>query len=344
MPARLGITLPMIPMTPPVAPQAVRLAKELCARGYDEIWMAETSTAESFALAGALSQAVPGVRIGTGIVPLQTRSAMVHAMGALTLHELTGGKFVLGLGISSENIVGDWAGQPFDRPLTRMREAIAVLRMALAGEKVTFTGETVQAKNLRLSGKAEGLAIYIAALNKRMLRLTGALADGLVLNMVPEDALAQVLAEVRQGALDAGRDPDKIEVVARLHVNIAPSLEAGRQLVRLAFGPYAAASGYNRFFRGIGYSEAGDVAQAFAKGDRSGVAAAMSDRLCDAIAVTGDEAHVRRRIRSYAERGVDVCVLNPIASDAASQRRVYDTLADVLKGIVLSRPALSRCT
>lgn len=343
-PARLGITLPMIPMTPPVAPQSVRLAKELCARGYDEIWMAETSTAESFALAGALSQAVPGVRMGTGIVPLQTRTAMVHAMGALTLHELTGGKFVLGLGISSENIVRDWAGQPFDQPLARMREAITMLRRALAGEKVNFEGETLHTKNLRLSGKADGLQIHVAALNKRMLRLTGALADGVVLNMVPEHALASVLGEVRQGALEAGRDPASIEVVARLHVNLSPSLAAGRMLVRHAFGPYAAAAGYNRFFRGIGYGEAAQVAEAFAKGDRNGVAAAMSDRLCDAIGVTGDEAHVRARIRAYAEQGVDVCVLNPIAPDAQSQRATYDALADVLKGVVLSRPALERCT
>jgi probable F420-dependent oxidoreductase len=340
---RLGLTLPPIPVQPPVAPAALALARQFCARGYEEIWLAEINTAESYALAGALSQAVPGVRIGMGVLPLLTRTAMIHALGALTLHELTGGRFALGIGVSSENIVRDWAGQPFDRPLVRMREALSVLRSALAGEKVTFAGETLAMKNFRLPTRAEGLPLLVGALNPQMLRLTGAHADGVVLNMVPEDALGQVLGEVKKGAEEAGRDASKLEVVSRLHVCITPTLAIGRDVVRRTFGPYVATAGYNRFFRWIGMAEeAAAVQDAFARGDRNGVAKAMSDRLCDAIGVSGPEEHVLARVRAYAERGVDVCVINPMAATEDDQKRIYERLATVLDGVNVTALGVAR--
>ena len=342
--ARLGLTVPMVPTQPPVAKHAVELAKAMCAKGYDELWLAEVNAAECYALAGALSQAVPGVHIGMAVLPLATRSLMIHALGAYTLSELTGNNFSLGLGISSENIVRDWAGQPFDKPLTRMREALDALRKAFAGEKVQVAGETLNMKNFRLPGKVQA-PIVLGALNPRMLRLAGALADGVVLNMVPEHALRQVLSEVRRGAEEAGRDPSRLQVVARLHVCVAPSIEQGRDIVRMAFGPYAAVGGYNRFFQWIGMEqEALGVREAFAKGDRVGVAKAMSERLCDAIGIAGDEAHVRARIRAYAEQGVDVCVLNPLAPGAEAQRAVFEQLADVVSGITFSEHGVLRAT
>jgi probable F420-dependent oxidoreductase len=334
----------MVPMAPPVAQNAIALAKELCPKGYEEIWLAEVNAADCYALAGALSQAVPGVRIGTGVVPLGTRSVMIHALSGYTASELTGGRFALGLGISSENIVRDWAGQPFDKPLARMREALGALRTAFAGAKVNVQGETLRMKNFRLPAKAE-VPLLVGALNPQMLRLAGALADGVVLNMVPESALPQVLGEVRRGAEAAGRDPAKLEVVARLHVAIAPSLEVGRTVVRMAFGPYVATGGYNRFFRWIGMEqEAEAVQEAFAKGDRAGVAKGMSDRMCDAIGVSGDEAHVRARLRAYAALGVDVCVLNPLAASRDAQQKAFEQLSNVLEGLSYDEPGVLRAT
>jgi alkanesulfonate monooxygenase SsuD/methylene tetrahydromethanopterin reductase-like flavin-dependent oxidoreductase (luciferase family) len=240
--------------------------------------------------------------------------------------------------------VRDWAGQPFDRPVARMREALGALRKALAGEKVNVQGDTLTMKNFRLPAKAE-VPLLVGALNPQMLRLAGALADGVVLNMVPETALPQVLAEVRRGAEEAGRDPAKLEVVARLHVCITPTIAAGRDIVRLAFGPYVATGGYNRFFRWIGMEqEALAVQEAFAKGDRPGVAKAMSERLCDAIGVTGEEAHVRARLRAYAEQGVDVCVLNPLAPSTDQQRATFELLANVLEGISFTERGVMRAT
>ena len=338
--ARLGMTLPI-----GGADKAAELAKAAHDRGYEEIWMAEVNGGDAYALAGAVAHALPGVRIGTAVVPAQTRTPMAHAMSAMTLSQMTGGNFILGIGLSSPNIVRDWAGQAYERPLTTMREHVEVLRQILSGQKTTYEGKTLSVKGFRLGGAPVGeVPIYLGALNKSMLRLTGALCDGVCLNMVPESALPQVLGEVRAGAEEAGKDPNDLEVVARLHVVLADDPNMGRNLIRTVFGAYAATPGYNKCFEWIGFEqEARQIREAFAKGDRAGVAAGVTDRLCDAMAVVGDKETVRARIRAYAQAGIDVCVINPIA-DVSAVPQVLEDISGCLDSLDLPNSGVLRAT
>jgi len=338
--ARLGMTLPI-----GGADKAAELAKAAHDRGYEEIWMAEVNGGDAYALAGAVAHALPDVRIGTAVVPAQTRTPMAHAMSAMTLSQMTGGNFILGIGLSSPNIVRDWAGQAYERPLTTMREHVEVLRQILSGQKTTYEGKTLSVKGFRLGGAPVGeVPIYLGALNKSMLRLTGALCDGVCLNMVPESALPQVLGEVRAGAEEAGKDPNDLEVVARLHVVLADDPNMGRNLIRTVFGAYAATPGYNKCFEWIGFEEeARQIREAFAKGDRPGVAAGVTDRLCDAMAVVGDKETVRARIRAYAQAGIDVCVINPIA-DVSAVPQVLEDISGCLDGLDLPNSGVLRAT
>lgn len=337
---RLGLSLPL-----GGAELAVEQARAAHACGYEELWLAEVGGGDAYALAGALAVGVPGMRIGTAVVPAQTRTPMVHAMAALSLNQLTAGNFILGIGLSSPNIVRDWGGQPYDQPLTRLREHIEVLRRMLVGERVDYSGKTLTAKRFRLGGTPIGeVPIYLGALNEQALRLTGELCDGVVLNMVPERALPQILGAVRAGAEAAGRDPGQIEVVARLHCILADDPAMARNLVRNVFGAYAATPGYNRCFEWIGFAEeALRIRECFAKGDRAGVAAAVTDELCDGMAVIGDPITVRRRIRAYAEQGIDVCVVNPIA-DPRSAVELVQELAGSLDGLDLRQSGVLRAT
>jgi len=337
---RLGMTLPV-----GGAERAVELAQVARDLGYEETWMAEVNGGDSYALAGAVAQGVPGMRIGTAVVPAQTRTPMMHAMAAMTLSQLTEGNFILGIGLSSPNIVYDWAGQPYDKPLTRMREHVEVLRQMLSGQKTTYESRTLSVKNFRLGGATVGeVPIYLGALNKRMLQLTGALCDGICLNMVPESALSQVLREVRTGAEEAGRDPNAIEVVARLHVVMVDDPAMGRNLIRTVFGAYAATPGYNKCFEWIGFEdEARQIREAFARGDRAGVAMGVTDRLCDAMAVVGTRETICGRIRAYAEAGVDVCIVNPIA-DFGAVPKVLEDVSGCLDGLDLRNSGVMRAT
>lgn len=337
---RLGLTLPI-----GGAEGAVEMARAARACGYEELWLAEVNGGDAYAIAGALSAGVPGMRIGTAVVPAQTRTPLVHAMAALSLSQLTGGNFILGLGLSSPNIVRDWGGQPYDKPLQRLREHVEVLRRMLSGERIDYDGKTLGVKRFRLGGAPAGeVPIYLGSLNEQSLRLTGELCDGVVLNMVPEHSLPQILGAVREGAEAAGRDPGQIEVVSRLHVVLTDDAAMGRSLVRNVFGAYAATPGYNRCFEWIGFAEeARRIRECFAKGDRPGVAAAVTDGLCDAMAVVGDAATVRARVRAYAEQGVDVCVINPIA-DPRAARGVVEALAGSLDGLDLRQSGVRRAT
>jgi probable F420-dependent oxidoreductase len=296
-------------------------------------------------LAGALAVGVPGMRIGTAVVPAQTRTPMVHAMAAMTLSQLTNNNFILGLGLSSPNIVRDWGGQPYDQPLARMRDHVQVLRQMLSGAKVDYEGKTLNVKRFRLpAAPKEPVPIYLGALNEQMLRMTGELCDGVILNMVPESALPKLLGAVRAGAEAAGRDPNQIEVVSRLHVVMVDDAAAGRGLIRNVFGAYAATPGYNRAFEWMGFEqEARAIRERFAKGDRPGVAAAVSDGLAEAMAVIGNAETVRARVRAYAEQGVDVCVINPIA-DAKGARKVIQAIAGCLDGLDLRQSGVMRAT
>jgi len=337
---RLGLTLPL-----GSAAQAVALARAAQDVGYEEIWMAEVNGGDSYAVGGAVAVGAPGLRIGMAVLPAQTRTPMVHAMGSLSLNQLTGGQFVLGIGLSSPNIVQDWGGQPYDRPLTRIREHLEVLQPMLRGEKVTYEGKTLSVKGFRLDGEiVDEVPIYVGALNDKMLQLTGAMADGVCLNMVGEEHLPKVLGAVRKGAEAAGRDPAKLEVVARLHVVMADDVARARDMVRMAFGAYAATPGYNRCFEWLGFvDEAKQIREAFARRDRAGVAAGVTPALAETMAIVGDAEAVRRRVRAYAEAGIDVCVINPIG-DPRSAPKVIEALAGCLDGLDLRQSGVLRAT
>ena len=297
--------------------------------GYDAIWLAETGGAESFALAGALATATSRVEIGTAIVPVYNRTPAVLAMGAGTVAQLSGGRFVLGLGTSSHGIIEDWNGLPFEAPLARVRETVAVLRQALAGEKTDFAGKTLHSRGFRLGAlPAKPLPIYLAALREKMLRLAGECGEGLIINLFPVTALPQILGAYRAGAAAAGRDASKDEVVARFQVAITDDVEGARGLVRAAFGGYVAAPVYNRFFDWVGFPDvAAGVAKAFAERDRRGTALAMTDDFIDRVTILGSADACREQLAAFVEAGVTTPVISPLVATPDGATAVFEALA-----------------
>ena len=327
---RLAISLPAPGMDARACVELARRAEREW--GYDAIWLAETNGPDSFALAGALALATERATIGTAIVPVYNRTPAVLAMSAATVQQLSGGRFVLGLGSSSHAIIGDWNGIPFRRPLQHVRESVAIVRQALAGAKTEFQGEVLRSKSFRLGNRPQQrVPIYLGALREKMLRLAGEIGDGLIVNLFPVEALPKMLAAYREGAAAAGRDGARDEVVCRFQVLVTDDLPAARNLVRLAFGGYVAAPVYNKFFAWCGFeAEARAVAEAFARGDRAGVAAAMTDDFVDRITILGPAEHCRERIAAYVEAGVTTPVIAPLAVDPRSIEAVFATFAPAL--------------
>jgi probable F420-dependent oxidoreductase len=302
--------------------------------GYPAIWLAETNGPDSFSLAGALAMATERVTLGTAIVPVYNRSPAVLAMSAGTLAELSGDRFVLGLGSSSHAIVEGWNGIPFERPLAHVRECVELVRQALVEPRTDYRGSVFRSRGLRLGARtAKPVPLYVAALREKMLRLAGAVGDGLIVNLFPLAALPRILAAWRAGAAEAGREIAGQEVVCRFQVCVTDDVPRARALVRAAFGGYVATPVYNRFFAWCGFEDvARDVAEAFDRGDRAGVAAAMTDAFVDGIAILGSAEACREQVAAFVAAGVTTPVIAPLAVDRESVLRVFEAFAPARHG------------
>jgi alkanesulfonate monooxygenase SsuD/methylene tetrahydromethanopterin reductase-like flavin-dependent oxidoreductase (luciferase family) len=238
---------------------------------------------------------------------------MVLGMTAVSLAELSGGRFTLGIGASSEVIVQRWAGQPFDRPLTAVRETVEALRPVLAGERSSLDGQVVRLGGYKPHAAPPGgrVPLVLGALNPRSCRMVGELGvDGLCLNQLAPHHVPLVLEQVAAGA--GGRLPDDFAVVARLFCGVTDDVPAAREVVKAVFAPYIATSVYNRFYRWMGYEE---EAQAVldAAGDRAAMAAAISDRVVDDLFCLGTADEVAAKVAAYVDAGVTVPVLAPLS-------------------------------
>jgi len=321
---RLALTLP-VPLLD--ARQSVELARRAEDEwGFDAVWLAETNGPDSFSLAGAVAMATSRLSIGTAIVPVYNRSPAVLAMSAATLAQLSGDRFILGLGSSSHAIIGDWNGISFTRPLQHVRESVAIVRQALAGKRTDFQGEVLRSRGLRLGGlPSKPVPIYLAALRERMLELAGEVGDGLIVNLFPCSALPRMLAAYRRGAERAARDATRDEVVCRFQVAVTDDVGAARRLFRSLFSAYFAAPVYNRYLAWCGFEEpARAVAEGFARRDRAASAAGLSDEVVDRIAILGDAASCREQVAEFVAAGVTTPVISPLAMDPGGVRAVFE--------------------
>lgn len=324
---KLAITLPAPFFNAKQAVElAVRAEKEW---NYPAVWLAETGGAESFALASAIASATQRVEIGTAIVPTYNRSPAVLAMGAGTVAQLSDDRFILGLGTSSHAIIEQWNGVPFKAPLARMRDSVAIIRQALAGEKTDYTGPTLESHGFRLGGRpSKPLKIYLAALREKMLQLAGEIGEGLIINFFPLDSLATILGAYREGARRSDRNALHDEVVARFQVAVTDDRERARNLVRAGFGGYVATPVYNKFFDWVGFGDvARGVADAFANKDRGATAAAMTDEFVEAVTIIGTAEECREKLAAFVEAGVTTPVIAPLATSPEDVISTFEAFA-----------------
>lgn len=314
--SRIALTLPNN-NTRTVA-DVMAAAQQAAALGYDDIWLADTGNLDALTLSALLLSQTERMRIGIAVVPAYSRTPVVLGTTAVTLDQISPGRFILGIGSSSKPMMEGWHGLEFKKPLTRVKETVAVLRQIFAGEKTDFDGEQVRSHRFRSSATPAKVPVYVAALRANMLELAGAVADGVILNLLPARAVAKVLEHVRIGAEKAGRNPDEIEVVCRHQVAVTDDRAAARDQLRKGFVPYFATSVYNPYLAWAGYPEEAEAILAgWQAGDRERTSQAFTDELADAVGVIGTEAECQARIREYTAAGIHTHIITPLmASDA----------------------------
>lgn len=316
----LGVTA--APFIREGAAAALDLARRADRLGYGSFWVAEVTGPEAFSVLGAASQAAPGVGLGTGVLPFQVRTPPLLAMAAASLQALAPGReILLGIGVSSPVVAGDWHGAGYPaRPLAKMREFITLLRQCLSGDTVTFAGDYYQVRSFRLGVEPcdRQPRIVLGALGEGMLRLAGQEADGVLLNYLPASHVPWCVEQVRRGG-DA-------TIYANIHVGVGDRAAAAPR-GRYDLFSYAVVDAYARSFAKAGFGTAvRAIRAAHAAGDRAGALAAVPDEMVDAINVVGEQALVRDTIAEYRRAGVDVPVIFPLIWGTTGQDALETTL------------------
>ena len=311
----------------------IELVRRADALGYEEVWSLESFTTEAFSPLTAVAMLSEKMRLGTAIVPVFTRPPALIAMSAMTVQQLSGGRFVLGMGISSPQIIGQWMGVPFEKPLARVRETVGAVRVAMSGEKVILKGRTMSINGFRLDMQRDAPPppIFLAVQGARMCRLAGELADGLITNFITPEALPRMLQDVAQGARAAGREAPR-EVVCRILAIVDEDPERVAAAMRRHMTPYLITPGYNRFFTEIGFEqEAEQALSAWTAGDRKKATDVISDRMIDSIYLLGSPEHCRERLAAFAQAGVSTVALWILSLARTPAERKANILATVEK-------------
>lgn len=292
---------------------------------YDDAWFADGGAPDSLTLAAGLAPHTGTLRVGVAVTPVFTRTPAVLAATAHALGQHLPGRFVMGLGASSESMMDGWHGVPLDKPLTRVRETAMMVRSMLAGEKSDFNLTTLRSKGYRQPPLAEPVPIYLAALRSKMIEMAAEVGDGVVFNLWPKRALPKMIEHVRIGAEKAGKDPAEVEVVNRYMVLVTDDKAAGLARFKAVMAPYYATSVYNAFLAWAGYEDvAQSIADGWAERDREKTTGAISDELADEIAVIGAADECRERIRWAGETGIHTHIVAPLTDDPAEIRRTFE--------------------
>jgi F420-dependent oxidoreductase-like protein len=324
-------------VTSPAMPQMVDYVVEAERLGATSVWLPEFWAHDALTPLGALAHATETIRLGTAIVQLGTRTPAMLAMSAMTLQELSEGRFVLGIGTSGPQVMEGWHGVRFSKPVTRTRETIEIIRMVTRGERLDYQGDVYQfplpegeGVALRSAAPPVEVPVYVASLGPANLRLTGALADGWIGNSFLCESAAVFFDEIAVGAESTGRSIEDLDLTVAVSCEFTDDVdEAGRRHAEgyaFTFGAMGSASTnfYNRAFERQGFGDAvGEVQRLWLAGDRDAARRAVPTEIGLRTNLIGPPVEVLRRLREYRDCGVRTLRINPIG----------DTLSAHLEGL-----------
>ncbi len=319
-------------LLPPAGPRAllpverlIELAAHADRLRNHSVWVPEGRGRELFTTLGAMGRATERVGLATGILTIYSRPPALTAMAAATLADLTGGRFILGLGVGHPDVIEGGYGAVYRRPLTAMREYVEIVRRATDGTKVAFHGRVFRVKEFQLESKSQHrVPIYLAALGERMLRLAGEIADGVVLNWMPPERVRWATRIVRDAAARAGRGAESVTVVCYVRAVVTENPEGAWTVMRRLLATYIEMPAYARMLQDAGFAaEISAIRGAWAASGVGAAAATVPADLLDRLAVVGPAESCRAGLARYFDAGVNVVAAYPFpfGDDAASSLR-----------------------
>jgi F420-dependent oxidoreductase-like protein len=324
---------------------ALPLVKHAETVGVDSVWVAEAYGSDAVSVLGYLAAATSRIKLGSAILQMPARTPATTAMTAMTLDGLSGGRFLLGIGLSGPQVVEGWHGVAYGKPLARTREYVEILRKIFAREAaLSHDGDVYQipyrgpgatglGKPLKsiLHPVRSEIPIYLAAIGPRNVALTGEIADGWLPIFYSPEHESSFTGALDEGLARAGRDPSTIDIAAQVAVAIGDDVGACRDLLRPFFALYVGgmgARGRNFYFDIVsraGYeAEATKIQDHYLAGQRADAIAAVPDRLIDEFCLVGPADRIRDRLAAWKETRVTTLLL------AAQQPEAVELIAGEL--------------
>lgn len=321
---------------PPIGgdiPQIVRTSKIADEMGFHSIWAAEAWGKDAFTLLTTVACNTKKIQIGTAIVNIFSRTAGVLAMTAATIDELSGGRFILGLGTSGNKVIEGFHGIPFDKPLTRMKEYVDIIRILLRGGRVSeHQGTLLKLEKFRLQFKPAraDMPVYIASLTPKSVEQTGEIADGWMPTYYPLSRFHNPLELLQKGMDKAGKKKGDVKVCPMLTMLVGDDVESERSKVRYPLAFYITSMGkfYYEMLSREGYQKECDaVREIWAKGDQGGAMNAIPVEMLDDITVYGTPEMCKEKLKKWVDAGIDFCLAPMPVGDEKEVRKILERLA-----------------
>jgi alkanesulfonate monooxygenase SsuD/methylene tetrahydromethanopterin reductase-like flavin-dependent oxidoreductase (luciferase family) len=311
--------------------QRVERAESL---GYESVYTTHIAARDSLIVLAAYATRTERIKLGTGVLPIYSRTPVATAQAAATIDELSGGRMVLGLGVAHQVTVENWFGSTIGKPVAEMREYVGAVRAMFRGEDPNADAERFPTR-FRFMGyePRPDLPVYVAALSPAMLRLAGAIGDGVMLWLCNPDYIRDVVVpEVTKGRERAGKSLEGFDIVAAVPAAVTEEADTARASLRGDLIPYFSLPFYRAMIERSGYGdEIGAFDDAMGRGDTETAAAAISDRFLEQLAAVGSATDAEASVRRYIDAGATSPCLGGIP------RTDFDVTLKALAG--LSAPA-----
>src|ERR671922_140664 len=312
------------------AEEQLKLVREAESLGYDSVWTAEAYGSDAATILGWLAQATETIKLGSAIFQMPGRSAAMTAMTAATLDQLSGGRMILGIGSSGPQVAEGWHGQRFARQLARTREYVAVVRMALARERVVFDGETLtlplpdgpgKPLKLTIAPVQERIPVYLAAIGPKNTTLAAEIADGWIPTLFSPEHVAEFRPLLEEGFARAGNGKSfaDFDIAPTVSTMVADDRAAARDAMRPYLALYVGGMGsrkqnfYNALVRRYGFEDAArEVQDLYLSGKKDEAAAALPTELIDITSLCGPRERIKERLDVYRDAGVGTLITSPI--------------------------------
>jgi F420-dependent oxidoreductase-like protein len=313
--------------------------------GYDSVWAAEAYGSDTATVLAWLAGQTTKIRLGAGIFQMPARSSTMTAMTAATIDQLSNGRMIVGIGSSGPQVAEGWHGQRFAKQLQRTRDYVAVIRMALARERVEFKGETLElplpdgpgkALKLTISPVQDRIPIYLAAIGPKNTALAGEIADGWIPTLFSPEHVNELRPLLREGADRSGKSLEDFDIAPTVNVFVTDDVEKGRDAMRPFIALYVGGMGsrkqnfYNQVVQRYGYEDAAKTIQdLYLEGKREEAMAAIPDELIDKVSICGPKDVVKERLAVYRDAGVGTLGITPTAFTAPERLEQLRLIAEL---------------